>query len=558
MKIAPDHAQGVARWLAAWSGRIWHCRAGNFGLLTALALVPMVGAVGLAYDYNSMLAIKSRMSDSLDAAAFEAAKLYTDKQADTVIADRAGRVFKADLEQFSTAAAYSFSYDGVRDEDGVRIVQVSGSTRYTPTFMPVLWGLLGQQGPDLKVSRTSEVGLATSTVELALVLDNSGSMAGSKISSLKTAAIGLVDDLFNSAAAGGVTDPVRISVVPFAGSVNVGPQNANAAWMDTKGLSSIHHENFDWTTLRGAQRQPDGSWQLGNEKLTRFWLYKRMNTNWGGCVEARPAPYDTNGAAPDPLNPDTLYVPMFAPDEPSDAERGHYYQNDYLADDVRGRHITEQQRQENITKYDRKPEDQSSTYGPNYACSTLSLMPLSTVKDDIRRKLNQMHAEGSTNIPQGVAWGLNTLTPGAPFDDARAFDAKRNIKAMVVMTDGENTYYRASNRNGSTYGAYGFAANGRIHAGTGNAGKYWDTAFTDSMNQHLLAVCRTARDEGIMLFTIAFDVEDGSSVKDMLHECASEDGKGSGKLYFDAKDSEDLKAAFGVIGSKIAGLRLYR
>ena len=37
------------------------------------------------------------------------------------------------------------------------------------------------------------------------------------------------------------------ALVPFAASVNVGPGNAGAAWMDTQGLSPVHHENFDWT-----------------------------------------------------------------------------------------------------------------------------------------------------------------------------------------------------------------------------------------------------------------------------------------------------------------------
>jgi len=566
MRTAGNPVVDAAASVLASAGRLLRARNGNFGLLAAIALIPIFGAAGLAYDYGNMLVIKTRMSDSLDAAAFEAAELYSKKLPDDKISARAEKIFKSDLQQFGGSNNYSFAYEGAFAEGGTQIVRVSASADYRPAFMPILWDLLGDPSPSLQVTRQSEVSLATSTVELALVLDNSGSMNDNgKIGTLKQAASSLVDDLFSSAARGSADDAVKVAVVPFAGSVNVGPENRGAAWLDMQGISSIHHENFDWTTLGGgAKKQPDGSWQRGTQKLTRFWLYDKLKLSWAGCVEARPAPFDTDNAAPNANNPDTLFVPMFAPDEPDRYQWDeYYYPNSYISDDrsneFNGKKMgrsNQPDRQAWMDKYDNKNVWRAP--GPNEGCTTIPLMSLSTDRKEIQRKLQAMDAKGSTNIPQGVAWGLRTLTPNIVFDGARPFDTERNIKAMVVMTDGENTYYSAGNHNLSTYGAYGYAASGRIHAGTGNAGKYWDSAFTDSMNQHLLAACKTARDQGIMLFTIAFDVKDGSSVKTMLRECASDDGSSGDKLYFDAKDAEDLKTAFGVIGSKIAGLRLYR
>ncbi|HET7411967.1 MAG TPA: hypothetical protein VFJ18_04815, partial [Pararhizobium sp.] len=81
----------------------------------------------------------------------------------------------------------------------------------------------------------------------------------------------------------------------------------------------------------------------------------------------------------------------------------------------------------------------------------------------------------------------------------------------------------------------------------------------DAMNQHLLQVCSAAKAQDVMVFTIAFDVHDGSSIKTMLQQCASDDTGGGGKLYFDAQNNgTDLQAAFGAIGAKISALRLYR
>jgi Flp pilus assembly protein TadG len=59
------------------------------------------------------------------------------------------------------------------------------------------------------------------SVEVALVLDNSGSMSGQPIADLRTAAQSLVNVLFTGYEG---TDKVKVAVVPFAASVNVGPQ----------------------------------------------------------------------------------------------------------------------------------------------------------------------------------------------------------------------------------------------------------------------------------------------------------------------------------------------
>ena len=50
---------------------------------------------------------------------------------------------------------------------------------------------------------------------------------------------------------------------------------------------------------------------------------------WGGCVRQRTEKvngadvnYDVQDIAPDPANPDTLFTPFFAPDEPDGADSG--------------------------------------------------------------------------------------------------------------------------------------------------------------------------------------------------------------------------------------------
>jgi hypothetical protein len=85
--------------------------------------------------------------------------------------------------------------------------------------------------------------------EIALVNDNSGSMASSaggksKMQSAKDAANKLIDAMMATQSSANKT---KFSIVPFTLAVNVGSQYANASWVDTGAKSSIHWENFDLT-----------------------------------------------------------------------------------------------------------------------------------------------------------------------------------------------------------------------------------------------------------------------------------------------------------------------
>jgi hypothetical protein len=81
-------------------------------------------------------------------------------------------------------------------------------------------------------------------VEVALVLDNTGSTVqnGSpKLDNLKTAATSLIDQL---AAAATNPDQVKVGVVPFSMTVNVGSKYATAPWIDATGASPVNGEIF--------------------------------------------------------------------------------------------------------------------------------------------------------------------------------------------------------------------------------------------------------------------------------------------------------------------------
>src|SRR5690606_35620086 len=103
----------------------------------------------------------------------------------------------------------------------------------------------------------------------------------------KEAAKQLVDTIAQQAVMMKQVDkPVQFSVVPFAASVNVGPQHKDAAWMDVDGRSPIHHENFDWSTMPSNKKvqqsggvyykQGSGWGSKAGQKVTRFSLFDEL------------------------------------------------------------------------------------------------------------------------------------------------------------------------------------------------------------------------------------------------------------------------------------------
>lgn len=41
--------------------KLWDDRSGNFGIMTAILMVPLLGAAGLALDFSQALALKTRL-----------------------------------------------------------------------------------------------------------------------------------------------------------------------------------------------------------------------------------------------------------------------------------------------------------------------------------------------------------------------------------------------------------------------------------------------------------------------------------------------------------------
>jgi Flp pilus assembly protein TadG len=527
--VAPR--EGVAPFMRRFAAD----ESGIFIILFAISFAAMALAAAIAIDFARITLERTEMQRALDSAALAAAHRLGMPDEQQSGAAAALAFYKANVPEGSPLVIEDLKLDA----DAGEVVISSGGPIAT-TFLSAFGIYKVNVGAGARVVR------GDGTVEVALVLDNSGSMAGGPISELKTAAGNLVDVVFAGAAG---NDKVRIGVVPFAGSVNVGPERSGEGWIDTDGVSPVHHENFA-------------------EPRSRLALFDQLGTPWRGCVEARPSPHDATDTTPSSGDPSTLFVPMLAPDEPDKGNAGGAtYPNNYLSDFGGSCPVPEQvcvdwnNRKDRCDEYGPAPLTPSvaqarmckydgvsppSGLGPNYNCTSAPILDLTVHKEDVHSAIEGMVANGFTNIGEGLMWGWRLLSPGAPFTQGRPYGDAHNQKVIVLMTDGENTYSRYSgSHNWTFYGAFGFGAKGRL--GTTNS----STALINEMNAKTRTACTNAKAEGIIVYTIAFRLESNASTRALLAACATDSSKA-----FTASDGTALYNTFQAIGREIAQLRV--
>jgi len=640
-------------------------RRGNYALATVLAMVPLMGGVAMAVDYSEVSRQKQSVVNALDAANFATARRLVQGATEDQLKAYAFDFFRSNLNNVNPAKT-TLSVTLPTSTTGGGILKLCADLVYDPYFLPAAAMLVGKSSSTIDYSVCSEVRLKN-TLEVAMVLDNSGSMttpgtgSGQKrIDLLKQAAKQLVDTLaLQAAMIKQIDKPVQFSLVPFAASVNVGPANDNASWIDTYGLSPIHNENFAWSTLNAADKYAqkiNGIWYKkgtgwGTEEgqmLTRFSLYRDMKVvtshervagservvcdvyrsnhtcktshkeydyvdtygpfaSWQGCVEDRPYPYNVSDAPASggPNNtgigigdPATMFVPMFAPDEPGnhwkltqdpdEADPVTYNAaNSWWNDDPSS--TTGKTRQSNMAKYFQpRPIDApvlAKGAGPNYSCTTTPITPLTDVTDaaglaKIKAAIDLMAPNGNTNVPEGLAWGWRTVSSTEPFTEGRPETERGNDKVVIVLTDGENTYSTLSSDpagNKSTYAAYGYTGLGynggsvtRLFLGASSAVgqfNYSSSNYTTALNEQMATLCNNAKAANIMVMTVALDLSttDAGDKKaiDALKTCSSDsrfrkdptDPSKPAKLFWNATGAT-LSDNFKEIANELSNLRV--
>lgn len=179
----------------------------------ALLLPLMFMGIGFAVDVSMTASVKSKLAAAADSAVIAAARaLGEGTKTDEQVKELGEKYFaaqEANLDSNAVSATPRFTIDR---SSGKVSVEVSAS-------VSLLFGqLIGMDTMSIPVKSSAQS--EGKNIELAMVLDVTGSMLGSKLRDLKTAAAGVVDalltDIENS------TTTRRIALVPFAEAVNAG------------------------------------------------------------------------------------------------------------------------------------------------------------------------------------------------------------------------------------------------------------------------------------------------------------------------------------------------
>jgi len=168
-----------------------------------------------------------------------------------------------------------------------------------------------------------------------------------------------------------------------------------------------------------------------------------------------------------------------------------------------------------------------------YSCPTAEIVPLTTNKATLASEIDDFSAGGCTAGHLAIAWSYYMLSSkwAAAWpegSDPEAYDKAGVSKYAIIMTDGEFNTFETGGYSCSSY-----------------SGASWSETYAENL-------CSAMKNSGIKIYSIAFAA--GSSAESLMKKCAS--SSAGNKLYYNATDEADLKAAFLEIARDIKGLRL--
>ncbi|MHA7775666.1 pilus assembly protein TadG-related protein [Roseibium sp. M-1] len=206
--------------------RLGAAREGSVLPIFGVMVIMMIVISGAAFDVARTVNAREKLSYALDAAALSVASdLSTSVMTDAEITAALGDSFRANLSgaEFLDEAISNIDFT-VDAENGV--VTVSSKATLNNYFIDFGGYMQKNLGPEtFEFGTSSQVNYSRFDVELALVVDVTGSMSGD-MDTLRDASEGLVDILIPEG-----TDEddakVRISLVPYSQGVNLGSSYAD-------------------------------------------------------------------------------------------------------------------------------------------------------------------------------------------------------------------------------------------------------------------------------------------------------------------------------------------
>lgn len=458
--------------------------------LIAASFVTMIGLAGLSVDIARLQLVQSKLLFALDSAGLAAGATLNTANIDTELT----KYLRANFPEGYLGATAPVA-TGVLSSDK-KVLDVTGSTTVDPVFMQ-LFGI-----DTMTVSAKTQITRTSSGLELVMVLDNTGSMKGTPLTSLKNAANTLVNILYGDRE---TVKDLWVGLVPFSQAVNIGTSKTD--WLDSAYSTLI----ADTSTV------------------SRGWA----PTSWYGCVDERTGGRDTTDDPPSVEKFKQYYYPGHVSTSSNYWKTASYkYGWNYV----------------NPFYYYSSIGVLDTTRGPNLYCPQ-PVTPMNSSKSTILGAINSMYASGGTHINLGLVWGWRMLSPrwrgtwGGEMDEDLLplnYNTEHMNKAIVLLTDGNNTAYE----DNSDRTAYGYLSENRLGTTDVNVAK-------TELNNRLLSVCTALKNNGVYIYTISLGTEANATTKALLKSCATADS-----YFFDSPSNSALQAVFSAIGDSLSNLRV--
>lgn len=211
-----------------------HDRRGNFGLAFAGVSAVLLIAMGYGVNVSQVYSTKSALLASLDTAVTSTARDITTGKISKEEAPDLIRAFLQTNAQNSMLRGRDVQLSDLVINDNDKTISAKASVDVA-MFLPVF-----ATGDTRRVEANSASIYSDKKIEVVMMLDVTGSMAGSKLAALKVAAKNAVDSFFNMDATG---KRVRMAVVPYSTSVNAGSLAPSSVFVETK--STKTEERFN-------------------------------------------------------------------------------------------------------------------------------------------------------------------------------------------------------------------------------------------------------------------------------------------------------------------------
>ena len=156
--------------------KFWRSTAGNFALVLGLGLPAIITAVAFAVDVSTMMQAKVNLQNALDAANLASSHLG---DLDVTRNDACDRYFKVNVaghSELGNAQATLTVDKGVNYIKTKAVATADVNLNFAFLF-----------GDSRRITVDASAMESNNQLEVVLVLDNTGSMAGARISALRTA-----------------------------------------------------------------------------------------------------------------------------------------------------------------------------------------------------------------------------------------------------------------------------------------------------------------------------------------------------------------------------------